>query len=193
VTICGTNRGLDQPVIENWLGILRMQRHAKDVSILRLLTGRRKLSRMLTQSSISGKRAAAASGRGLALVGRRRSRECRGSNRAIRVLSPACFPSRLTAKLSMRLWMRERREGSTTTTLDLLGCALRTALGQIGSIRRRPHERLWSKLSRTGVTRKGHGHIDFCQHDPPSPRIFLAVRTAASPLGGPLFSAGSHC
>ena len=34
-------RGLDQPVIENWLGILRMQRHAKDVSILRLLTGRR--------------------------------------------------------------------------------------------------------------------------------------------------------
>jgi hypothetical protein len=34
-------RGFDQPVIENWLGILRMQRHAKDVSILRLLTGRR--------------------------------------------------------------------------------------------------------------------------------------------------------
>jgi hypothetical protein len=34
-------RGLDQPVIENWLGIPRMQRHAKDVSILRLLTGRR--------------------------------------------------------------------------------------------------------------------------------------------------------
>jgi hypothetical protein len=34
-------RGLDQPVIENWLGILRMQRHTKDVSILRLLTSRR--------------------------------------------------------------------------------------------------------------------------------------------------------
>jgi hypothetical protein len=122
-------------------------------------------------------------------AGARRS-PTKPSNRAIRVLSPACFPSRLTAKT---LRMRERREGSTTTTLDLLGCDLRTALGQIGSIRRRPHERLWSKLSRTGVTRKGHGHIDFCQHDPPSPRIFLAVRTAASPLGGPLFSAGSHC
>ena len=141
-------RGLDQPVIENWLGILRMPRARQ-----------RRL----------------------------------GSNRAIRVLSPACFPSRLTAKLSMRLRMRETRAGSTTTTLDLLGCALRTALGQIGSICRRPHERLWSKLSRTDVTRKGHSHIDFCQHDPPSPRIFLAVRTAASPLGGPLFSAGSHC
>jgi hypothetical protein len=34
-------RGFDQPVIENWRGILRMQRHTKDVSILRLLTGRR--------------------------------------------------------------------------------------------------------------------------------------------------------
>jgi hypothetical protein len=34
-------RGLDQPAIEEWLGIPRMQRHAKDVSILRLLTGRR--------------------------------------------------------------------------------------------------------------------------------------------------------
>ena len=34
-------RGFDQPVIENWLGIPRMQRHANDVSILRLLTGRR--------------------------------------------------------------------------------------------------------------------------------------------------------
>ena len=34
-------RGLDQPAIEKWLGIPRMQRHANDVSILRLLTGRR--------------------------------------------------------------------------------------------------------------------------------------------------------
>jgi len=35
-------RGLDQPAIEKWLGILRMQRHTKnDISILRPLTGRR--------------------------------------------------------------------------------------------------------------------------------------------------------
>jgi hypothetical protein len=37
----GSKIGFDQPVIGSWLGILRMQKHTKDVSILRLLTGRR--------------------------------------------------------------------------------------------------------------------------------------------------------